>query len=259
MAYLRAAARLLVGVPTLAATTLGVVLLSWVPLEWHGIRLSAWIFSLGTRTVLPCLGLRFCCTDPQAVVQHRGFIFSNHVSFFDTLVMSYLLPTRFVSKAEVRRWPFIGAIAASTGTLFVDRNDRSKRADVRQAVAATVQQTPYPPIVVFPEGTRNPLDSLLPFRYGVFEIAAETATPYLLCAIHYEDTESMTWHSRQESVATTIKRIVLRDPTRVWLIPLDVVHPNLGDNPQDLADAARETVGRALAAVRANGAPEPCA
>jgi hypothetical protein len=113
--------------------------------------------------------------------------------------------------------------------------------------------------VVFPEGTRNPEDSLLPFRYGVFEIAAETATPYLLCAIHYEDTEAMTWHSQKEHIVTTIKRIVLRDTTRVWLIPLEAVQPHPGDSPQVLADAAREVVGQALAAVRANGAPEACA
>ncbi len=259
MAYLRAAARVLVGVPALAATAVGVVLLSWLPVEWRGIRLSAWIFSLGSRTVLLCLGLRFCCPDRERVVQQRGFIFSNHVSFFDTLVMSYLLPARFVAKAEVRRWPFVGVIAASTGTVFVDRADRTKRADVRQAVAASIQQAPYPPIVVFPEGTRNPEDSLLPFRYGVFEIAAETATPYLLCAIHYEDTEAMTWHSQKEHIVTTIKRIVLRDTTRVWLIPLEVVQPHPGDSPQALADTARDVVGQALAAVRANGAPEVCA
>ncbi|MEI2691800.1 MAG: 1-acyl-sn-glycerol-3-phosphate acyltransferase [Anaerolineae bacterium] len=64
------------------------------------------------RIVMPALGLRFICDDRQAIVQHRGLILSNHVSFFDTLVMSYILPMRYVSKAEVKKWPFIGQIAA---------------------------------------------------------------------------------------------------------------------------------------------------
>lgn len=255
MATLRAVLRVLYGVPVLVGTTLGVLLLAWMPIEIRGIRLSAWIFSLGVRMVMPALGLRFRCHDCQRIVQHRGFLFSNHVSFFDTLVMSYLLPTRFVAKAEVKKWPFIGWIAAATGTMFVNRNNKARRADVRQAVAQSVQDKPYPPVVVFPEGTRNPDDILLPFRYGVFEIAAATGTPYLLCAIHYEDTESMTWQSRNESLATTIKRIVLKDTTRVWLIPLSVVQPQPDDDPQTLAAEAREIVGSALVRIRAANGP----
>lgn len=250
MAYLRALVRVLYGVPALVLTAVGVVLLSWIPIRVRGVRMASWLFSLGVRVVMPALGLRFVCDNPQAVIQHRGLILSNHVSFFDTLVMSYLLPMRYVSKAEVRKWPFIGQIAAATGTMFVERNDKSKRADVRQQVIAGLRNSQYPPIVIFPEGKRNPEDTLLPFRYGVFEIAVETGAPYLLCAIHYEDTESMTWQSHKESLTTSIKRIVLRDPSRVWLTPLTVVQPQPGDDPQQLAAEAREIVGKALRKMR---------
>lgn len=250
MATLRALVRALYGIPTLVFVTLAIVLLSWVPIRWRGTRLTSWLFSWGVRIVMPALGLRFICNDRQAVAQHRGLILSNHVSFFDTLVMSYVLPMRYVSKAEVRRWPFIGQIAAATGTMFVDRSDKSKRADVRQQVVDGLRRSQYPPIVIFPEGKRNPEDTLLPFRYGVFEIAVETSTPYLLCAIHYEDTESMTWQSHKESLTTSIQRIVLRDPSRVWLLPLKVVQPQPGDDPQQLAAEAREIVGEALRELR---------
>lgn len=255
MAYLRALVRFLYGVPTLVLTTVGIVLLSWLPVKLRGVRLASWFFAWGVRLVMPSLGLRFVCDDWQAIVQHRGLILSNHVSFFDTLVMSYILPMRYVSKAEVRKWPFVGQIAAATGTLFVDRSDKSKRADVRQQVIASLQQSPYPPIVIFPEGKRNPEDTLLPFRYGVFEIAVETGAPYLLCAIHYEDTESMTWQSHKESLTTSIKRIVLRDPSRVWLVPLKVIQPRPGDDPHLLAAEARETVGEALREMRSGRLP----
>jgi 1-acyl-sn-glycerol-3-phosphate acyltransferase len=250
MPYLRALIRALYGVPALVLTTLGIVLLSWIPVDVRGVRMASWVFSLGVRVVMPALGLRFVCNDPRAIVAHRGLILSNHVSFFDTLVMSHILPMRYVSKAEVRKWPFIAQIAAATGTMFVDRSDKSKRADVRQQVIDGLQRSQYPPIVIFPEGKRNPEDTLLPFRYGVFEIAVETGAPYLLCAIHYEDTESMTWQSHKESLTTSIKRIVLRDPSRVWLVPLKVVHPQPGDDPQQLAAEAREIVGEALREMR---------
>jgi len=253
IAYPRAVLRFLYGVPTLILVTVGIVLLSWIPIRRRGVRLASWFFAWGVRIVMPALGLRFICHDPQIITQHRGLILSNHVSFFDTLVMSYLLPMRYVSKAEVRKWPFIGQIAAATGTMFVDRNDKSKRADVRQQVIASLRQSQYPPIVIFPEGKRNPEDTLLPFRYGVFEIAQETGMPYLLCAIHYEDTASMTWQSHKESVTTSIKRVALRDTSRVWLVPLKVVQPQPGDDPQQLAAEAREIVGEALRQMRSAG------
>jgi 1-acyl-sn-glycerol-3-phosphate acyltransferase len=250
MAYLRALVRFLYGVPTLVLVTVGIVLLSWIPIRLRGVRLASWFFAWGVRIVMPALGLRFICDHRQAVVRHHGLILSNHVSFFDTLVMSYIVPMRYVSKAEVRKWPFIGQIAAATGTMFVDRSDKSKRADVRQQVMGGLRSSQYPPIVIFPEGKRNPEDTLLPFRYGVFEIAVETGVPYLLCAIHYEDTESMTWQSHKESLTTSIQRIVLRNPSRVWLLPLKIVQPQPGDDPQALAAEAREIVGEALREMR---------
>lgn len=255
MAYLRGIARIVASALIVVLGAAGTVLLAWLPFRVRGVRLSAWSFSLGVRLLMPALGLRFQCTDPQRILQHRGFVLSNHVSFFDTIVMAYLLPVRFVSKAEVKKWPFIGAIARSTGTLFVDRSDKSDRSSVRGQVVDAIRAQQYPPIVVFPEGTRNPLDTLLPFRYGIFEIAVESEVPYLLCAIHYEETESMTWHSRNESLMTTVKRIVLRDTSRVWLVPLEVVQPRRDDNPTELASDAREVIGAALSRIRAASDP----
>ena len=239
MALLRGGFRIVASATIILVTTLLVVLLAWLPVEIRGVRLSAWCFSIGVRLLMPALGLRFQCPDPQTVVQHRGFIFSNHVSFFDTIVMAYLLPMRFISKAEVKKWPFIGWIAAATGTQFVDREDKTDRATVRQAVADSTRAEQYPPIVVFPEGTRNPLDTLLPFRYGVFEIASRSRCPICSRAIHYEQTEVMTWQSGKEALMTTVKRIVLRPTSKVWLIPLDIVYPHKSDSPQQLAYEAR--------------------
>ena len=137
----------------------------------------------------------------------------------------------------------------------MDRSDKSDRNSVRRQVADAVLASQYPPIVIFPEGTRNPLDTLLPFRYGVFEIATDTEMPYLLCAIHYEETDSMTWHSRNEGVLTTVKRIVLRDTSRVWLVPLEIIEPHHGADPTELASQAREIIGAALTKIRATNDP----
>ncbi|MEA3334377.1 MAG: lysophospholipid acyltransferase family protein [Chloroflexota bacterium] len=253
MKTLRGLLRMAAAATMVMGIALGTTLLAWVPIEIRGIPVSAWCFSLGVRPLMRALGIRFVCDDPQRVIEHHGFIFPNHISFFDTLVMSYLLPTRFLSKAEVRKYPLIGRIATATGTIFLDRSDKSQRANVRRTIAAKIRDKQYPPLVIFPEGTRNPEDTLLPFRYGVFEIAIDSGAPYLLCAIHYEDTEAMTWHSRDESLMTTIRRIVEQDTSRVWLIPLAEIQPKPDDDPIQLAAEAREVVGNALNRIRVEG------
>jgi 1-acyl-sn-glycerol-3-phosphate acyltransferase len=223
-----------------------ILLLSLVPAKRHGVRLSAWCFSWGVQLLMPALGLHFRCDEPDKILQHQGFVFVNHLSFFDTLVMAYLLPMRFLAKAEVRHWPFIGWIASATGTLYVDRNNRTARKEARHVVADALRANPYPPIVVFPEGTTNPYETLLPFRHGVFEIAVSAGIPYLLCAIVYERPDVVTWQSREEGLLTTVKRLVMHDGSRVRLIPLDVIESSPEDDAQQLAAQAREIVGAAL-------------
>jgi lyso-ornithine lipid O-acyltransferase len=46
---------------------------------------------------------------------------SNHVSWLDIPVLGGLAPVGFLSKAEVRRWPLVGWLAACTGTRFIER------------------------------------------------------------------------------------------------------------------------------------------
>ena len=65
----------------------------------------------------------------------------------------------------------------------------------------------------------------------------------------------MTWHSRNEGVLTTVKRIVMRETSRVWLVPLEVIEPHSGDNSTELASQAREIIGAALTRIRATNDP----
>lgn len=258
----RALLRLAAAAAIVIGGALAVVLLSVFPVRLRGVRLSAWCFSWGVRLLMPALGLRFRCDEPRRIVEHRGLIFPNHISFFDTLVMSYLLPMRFLAKAEVRRWPFIGWIATATGSMYVNRDDKAARLEARKTVALAVQADPYPPLVVYPEGTTNPTESLLPFRYGVFEIAVTAQIPYLLCAIVYERPEVVTWHSREEGLMTTVLRLVQAhshsgfDTSQVRLIPVTVIHPQPGDDPQELADDAREIIGAALSHATSHRFPD---
>ena len=80
MAFVRGLYRFIASALIVGGTTLVIVLLSWIPIKVRGVRLAAWCFSLGVRLLMPSLGLRFECTDCERIVQHRGFVLTNHVS-----------------------------------------------------------------------------------------------------------------------------------------------------------------------------------
>jgi len=114
-----------------------------------------------------------------------GLVVSNHLSWLDILVMQSLHPCTFVAKAEVRRWPLVGSLAAACGTIFVDRGSaRSARAMVDATADAIAQGLA---VVVFPEGTSSDGQSLGPFHPNIFESAVRTQTPLQWLTLQYWD------------------------------------------------------------------------
>lgn len=72
------------------------------------------------RAMLRALGIRWSVLG--APVLPGALLAGNHVSWLDILfLMSTSKGARLVAKAEVGRWPVVGALARSCGTIFVDR------------------------------------------------------------------------------------------------------------------------------------------
>jgi 1-acyl-sn-glycerol-3-phosphate acyltransferase len=111
---------------------------------------------------------------------------SNHVSWLDILAINAVHPLRFVSKADVRRWPLVGWLVAAAGTLFIERERRrdAMRVVHQLAEALKLGQT----IAVFPEGMTSPGDRLLPFHGNLLQAAIVTGTPVQPVALRFADT-----------------------------------------------------------------------
>ncbi len=96
------------------------------------------------------LGLRLQVSGAPCPGAH--LLVANHISWLDVPVIGALLPTVFVSKAEVSRWPLIGWMAGMAGTLFIERGQHQAleiREQIRQQLAAGRS------ILFFPEGTTS--------------------------------------------------------------------------------------------------------
>ncbi|WP_370590382.1 lysophospholipid acyltransferase family protein [Xylophilus sp. ASV27] len=112
-------------------------------------------------------------------------VVANHLSWLDILVMQATRNCRFVSKAEVRRWPLIGAVAAGSGTLFIARESRRDALRVVHHMAARLRAGDV--LAVFPEGTTGDGERLLPFHGNLLQAAISAGAPVQPLGIRFID------------------------------------------------------------------------
>ena len=177
-------------------------------------------------------------------LEHRGLIAANHISWLDIPVLGAVLPTYFLSKAEVRDMPLVGWLADSGGTLFIHRG-RHELEEVRDRMQSRLGDGHF--LTLFPEGTTGRGDRLRPFHPRLFAAAIETGVPVVPIAIHYRSDDPR--HPKipfdRESFFTNIWRVL-----GIWRTEVDVrVLPALesaGMPRRALADQARSAIIQSL-------------
>jgi 1-acyl-sn-glycerol-3-phosphate acyltransferase len=133
------------------------------------------------RFFLPTLGI-----DLQVVGQAPeapGIIISNHISYLDPIAVLHDALALPVAKAEVSKWPLIGGLVKGTGILYVERGNSQSRASTKEAIRQAVLDGRI--ILNYPEGTTHAEGFTLPFKKGVFDIAAEEQFPIYPTALWY--------------------------------------------------------------------------
>lgn len=232
MGILRGLFRISAAVLLLGFYTLIILIAALIPARIRGARIPSWLAVSLSRSLLRLFDVRCEFRNIERLRQFEGFIFPNHVSLFDILVLHSIVPVRFLSKAEIRKWPFIGWIAIAIETVFVNRADKQSRASARQALLTT---TLHPPLVLFPEGGINPpADTLKPFRYGAFEIAAAREKEYLPCVLQYTPLQLAFWED-DELPAQIWELATRKEPLQVRITMLHKIHADKENDPKQLA------------------------
>lgn len=170
---LRLAAIAAVTAPALAAFLLGGLMAARVSprLGFHPAVAMLWARAmLGLMGVRPRVGGR--------AMAQGGVLLANHASWADILALRAAAHVTFVSKAEVRRWPGVGWLAAVAGTVFIDRRRTAAKAqgDVLLERLGTGAL-----LCLFPEGTSSDGLRVLPFKSA------------LLSALYHESVCDLVW------------------------------------------------------------------
>ncbi len=117
------------------------------------------------------------------------FLVSNHVGYLDIFLLGGVLEVLFIAKSEIRHWPGLGALAATTGTIFIDRRSRRDTMRVSSIIESAIRDRHA--VALFPEGTTTAGNvTLLPFKSSLLEVAALNALPVHAAAIHYSVREA---------------------------------------------------------------------
>jgi 1-acyl-sn-glycerol-3-phosphate acyltransferase len=249
MITIYAVMRMILAAITVTAGAGAILLGGLAPLRVRGVRLAGWIVLATSNLVCRIFGVRVVCNEPGALRDHIGLVFPNHLSALDPLVLLSLWPMRFVAAMEVLKYPVLGYMTKSIGTVFVAREDPNARKQARGEIVAAMEQDPQPPIVLFPEGRLGPGYQLYPFRYGAFAVAVSKGISYIPCGLRYRPLDVVIWHgAKGEGLLNALWRLALNTgPVLAEVIPLPPVFPQPTDDPAQLAMKALTDIAAALA------------
>jgi 1-acyl-sn-glycerol-3-phosphate acyltransferase len=155
------------------------LLFPWLPEPRRHRRVQIW-----ARRVLQRLAVEVKLVGTPARVG-PVLLVSNHISWLDIVVLHASCHCRFVSKADVERWPLIGTMAAGGGSLFVDRDSRRAAMRMVHRMADALRNSDV--LAIFPEGTTSNGSSVLPFHSSLIQAAIWTDAPVQPVSLRYVD------------------------------------------------------------------------
>lgn len=133
------------------------------------------------RRMLAALDVRVSVTGTLPL---QGLVVCNHLSYLDVLVLAAQGPAIFVAKSDVRKWPVIGNLLESAGTILARRGRpmtaKTTAGQIREVFAAGL------PVILFPEGTSTDGSSILPFKPTLLQTALDAGVPVTPAAISYQ-------------------------------------------------------------------------
>jgi lysophosphatidate acyltransferase len=161
---------------TLASAILKIMGLNFAYGQWTTAKAFKY---LGAYT----MGIKFDILDngEEILNSNRPAVFIvNHQTELDVLLLGWIWPKHcsVTAKKSLRNIPFLGWFMTLSGTVFIDRVDRSQAMKAFEG-AATAMKEKRQSVLIFPEGTRSysaePM--LLPFKKGAFHLAVQAGVP----------------------------------------------------------------------------------
>ena len=129
-------------------------------------------------------GVKLIVEGRQKVDPSKGCVYvANHKSFVDSIALFYALPgdLTLLAKKEIYKIPLVSFALRTMDIIAVDRSDSEAAAQSIDRAVQYLQNGKC--VIMFPEGTRNRGEGLLPFKKGAFVLAIKAQVPIVPVAI----------------------------------------------------------------------------
>ena len=169
---------------------------------------------------------------------------ANHISWLDIVVMHASRHCRFVSKSDIKKWPFVATLADGAGTMYLERESRR---DAHRVVAQMAERLRAGDILaVFPEGTTGDGITLKPFHANMIQAAIEAQVPAQPVALKFIDAASgepsfAPSYVDDETLVGSIWR-TLTAPPLTAVVTFGSAHSHEGQTRRVWAQALREDI-----------------
>lgn len=156
------------------------------------------------------MGIRIHFSGEELIPEGRWLLVSNHRSIFDPITTIWALrrhEVAFISKPENLKLPVIGRYLHRGMHLTIDRSD--DRAALRTILtAADYIKKDFMSCAIYPEGTRNKGEGLLPFRNGAFKIAQKAKAPIVIMTTRYSGDVVKNFPFKKTDCWLTIHKVI---------------------------------------------------
>lgn len=169
------------------------------------------LLDIATMVGMKLLRIHVTVHGMEKLPQNTRFLLvSNHRSKFDPIVTWYALREQklaFVSKPENFKIPIFGRVIRKCCFLPIDREDARKALSTVNRAAGLLTAGEVS-VGIYPEGTRNQADALLPFHNGVFKIAKKANAPIVVMSVAGTDQIRKNWYRRRSEVKLHILAVI---------------------------------------------------
>lgn len=140
-------------------------------------------------SLMQFFGIKVHVSGMENLPSEKFLLVCNHRSSFDPIITMNVLKEynlAFVAKKFIMKVPIIRRLMHRCFCLPLDRSDLRKQAKtIKKASEIIVSQEAS--MGIYPEGTRNWSDELLPFMHGAFKIAKKADCPVVVAVIRNTD------------------------------------------------------------------------
>jgi lyso-ornithine lipid O-acyltransferase len=226
--------------------------LVWVLVRdrWSRVRWSNRLLALYSHWGLFMLRTKVSCVGFENLRELRGGLYvGNHLSYFDVLVISSVVPSCFVTSREVREAFFLGQICQMAGCLFVERRNKqnilNEISEIREGLQVGLN------VAIFPEATSTNGEQILRFRRPLFLSAVDAGRPVVPFCLNYrrvggrpidvQSRDSVFWYGDMD-FASHLWRLASCGGVEVDLHFLPPIETELKMDPTALAERAQAAV-----------------